>query len=115
MTQLCLLLRRHYPKSRSQYSVCRAHRDLCRDCQVKYELLWGMLGKSDLWRQLALSLALNWLVGPALMVGLAWDRSSLQPHASQGGYPECRVAPTTLPRVPATFAVQFARHQIVSL
>ncbi len=40
--------------------------------QVKYELLWGMLSGTGLWKQLALSVALNWVVGPLLMVGLAW-------------------------------------------
>ena len=61
-----------------------SYADLATTVQVKYELLWGMLGKTDLWRQLALSLALNWLVGPALMVGLAWATLPDQPDYRNG-------------------------------
>lgn len=35
-------------------------------------MLGTMFRRPDMWRQLAASLALNWLVGPALMTGLAW-------------------------------------------
>ena len=40
--------------------------------QVKYELLWGMLSATNLWKQLAVSVVLNWVIGPLLMVGFAW-------------------------------------------
>jgi len=53
--------------------------------QVKYELLWGMLSGTGLWKQLALSVALNWIVGPLLMVGLAW--ATLPDQASGNGIP----------------------------
>ena len=42
------------------------------------------MGKSGLWRQLALSLVLNWLVGPALMVALAWATLPDQPDYRNG-------------------------------
>ena len=37
-----------------------------------------MLSATGLWKQLALSVVLNWLVGPLLMVGLAWATLSDQ-------------------------------------
>ena len=40
--------------------------------KVRYENIWEMLHTPSLWAQLALSLVLNWIVGPALMTGLAW-------------------------------------------
>ena len=33
-------------------------------CKVRYELLLELFRSRDLWRQVALSLVLNWLVGP---------------------------------------------------
>ncbi|KAG6546295.1 hypothetical protein Mapa_012336 [Marchantia paleacea] len=41
-------------------------------CKVRFELLGEMLRGSQLRSNLLLSLALNWVVGPALMTGLAW-------------------------------------------
>lgn len=41
-------------------------------CKVPYELLAGVLRTRELKRQLAVSFALNWLVGPLLMTGFAW-------------------------------------------
>lgn len=41
-------------------------------CKVRYELLWSLLSEKGLWQQLVTSLALNWLIGPLLMTGLAW-------------------------------------------
>lgn len=41
-------------------------------CKVRYELLYKMLRRGRLGKNLAISLVLNWLVGPALMTGLAW-------------------------------------------
>ncbi|KAI7841530.1 hypothetical protein COHA_004701 [Chlorella ohadii] len=40
--------------------------------KVRYELLGGMFRQRAMWGQLGMSAALNWLVGPALMTGLAW-------------------------------------------
>ena len=40
--------------------------------QVRYELLGQMFRDRSLWRQLALSVVLNWLLGPLIMTGLAW-------------------------------------------
>ncbi len=41
-------------------------------CKVRYELLWSLLSEKGVWQQMVTSLALNWLVGPLLMTGLAW-------------------------------------------
>lgn len=41
-------------------------------CKVRYEVLLKMIRTGGLARNLVLSLVLNWLVGPALMTGLAW-------------------------------------------
>lgn len=40
--------------------------------QVRYGLLGEMFRDRSLWRQLLLSVALNWLIGPLVMTGLAW-------------------------------------------
>jgi ACR3 family arsenite transporter len=40
--------------------------------KVRYELLGRLLGQRAVAKQLAVSTFLNWLVGPALMTGLAW-------------------------------------------
>ena len=40
--------------------------------QVRYEVLGELLRSAAIRRQLAASVALNWLVGPLLMTGLAW-------------------------------------------
>ncbi|GAQ89538.1 arsenite transporter [Klebsormidium nitens] len=41
-------------------------------CKVRYELLGKQLLEPDLRNQLAISFVLNWLIGPALMTGIAW-------------------------------------------
>lgn len=41
-------------------------------CKVKYEVLGELLKDKVLWYNMMLSLFLNWVVGPALMTGLAW-------------------------------------------
>lgn len=41
-------------------------------CKVKYEVLGELLRDRVLWYNMMLSLFLNWVVGPALMTGLAW-------------------------------------------
>lgn len=40
--------------------------------KVQYELLPTLLVSRKLWTQLAVSLVLNWVIGPFLMLGLAW-------------------------------------------
>ena len=39
---------------------------------MRYELLGEMFRDRGLWRQLALSIILNWVLGPLIMTGLAW-------------------------------------------
>ncbi|KAL3692886.1 hypothetical protein R1sor_006537 [Riccia sorocarpa] len=41
-------------------------------CKVRYELLWGMMLRGSLRKNILISLVLNWLIGPALMTALAW-------------------------------------------
>jgi ACR3 family arsenite transporter len=41
-------------------------------CKVRYELLGEMFRGKGMWRQVAMSLVLNWMVGPLFMTGLAW-------------------------------------------
>ncbi|KAG6545781.1 hypothetical protein Mapa_012742 [Marchantia paleacea] len=41
-------------------------------CKVRYELLYKMIRRGRLGKNLAISIVLNWLIGPALMTGLAW-------------------------------------------
>eukprot|EP00897_Mesotaenium_endlicherianum_P008663 jgi/Mesen1/7825/ME000417S07137 len=41
-------------------------------CKVRYELMGSLLRSRELLRHIGLSLVLNWVVGPALMTGLAW-------------------------------------------
>ncbi len=40
--------------------------------KVQYERLPQMFATRRLWYQLAVSLVLNWILGPLLMLGLAW-------------------------------------------
>lgn len=40
--------------------------------KVKYEILPSMLRRRELLRQLGISTFMNWVIGPALMTGLAW-------------------------------------------
>ncbi|KAI9817647.1 MAG: hypothetical protein M1832_004651 [Thelocarpon impressellum] len=51
-------------------------------CKVRYETLHLLLWSRALWKQVLLSLVLNWLVGPLVMTGLAWaflpDRAGLR-------------------------------------
>ncbi|KAG6003021.1 hypothetical protein E4U21_002456 [Claviceps maximensis] len=41
-------------------------------CNVRYETLHTILGKTALWKQVGLSLVLNWIVAPLFMLALAW-------------------------------------------
>src|ERR1700761_3429976 len=41
-------------------------------CKVRYETLHLLLKQRSLWKQVAVSFALNWLISPLLMVALAW-------------------------------------------
>ncbi|KAG6247156.1 hypothetical protein E4U24_003306 [Claviceps purpurea] len=51
-------------------------------CNVRYETLHVILGKAALWKQVAFSLVLNWLIAPFFMLALAWaflpDESNLR-------------------------------------
>ncbi|KAJ7284237.1 hypothetical protein O6H91_Y344300 [Diphasiastrum complanatum] len=53
-------------------------------CKVRYEVLGKMFRNGRLIRNLMLSLVLNWLVGPALMTGLAWATLPDLPHYRTG-------------------------------
>lgn len=51
-------------------------------CKVKYESLHTMFAHRQIWYQIGLSIFINWLIAPLLMLGLAWaflpDRSELR-------------------------------------
>lgn len=39
---------------------------------MRYELLGSILRTRWVWRQIGISLVVNWLIGPAVMTALAW-------------------------------------------
>lgn len=41
-------------------------------CKVRYEILPGLFMQKDMQRQMLFSVFLNWVIGPAIMTGLAW-------------------------------------------
>ncbi|TKA33173.1 hypothetical protein B0A50_00726 [Salinomyces thailandicus] len=51
-------------------------------CKVRYETLHLLLKTKELWRQIAISFVLNWIIAPLFMVALAWaflpDRQELR-------------------------------------
>eukprot|EP00877_Chromochloris_zofingiensis_P010831 jgi/Chrzof1/6000/Cz17g00070.t1 len=52
--------------------------------KVKYELLGLLLRQKAVAKQFTVSFILNWVIGPALMVGLAWACLSDLPHYRNG-------------------------------
>lgn len=40
--------------------------------KVQYEKLPSVLSTSRLWKHIGISIGLNWIIGPFLMLGLAW-------------------------------------------
>lgn len=40
--------------------------------KVQYEALPKLLSQRSMWMHALISLALNWIVGPFIMLGLAW-------------------------------------------
>lgn len=51
-------------------------------CKVRFETLHLLLREKELWRQIAISFVLNWIIAPLLMTALAWaflpDRQELR-------------------------------------
>ncbi|KAF1825628.1 arsenical-resistance protein ACR3 [Dissoconium aciculare CBS 342.82] len=51
-------------------------------CKVRFETLHLLMRSRELWKQIAISFGLNWIVAPLLMTGLAWaflpDRQGLR-------------------------------------
>ncbi|KAJ3074893.1 hypothetical protein HK102_005709, partial [Quaeritorhiza haematococci] len=41
-------------------------------CKVRYEELSKIFSTPEVWKQLGVSMVLNWIIGPLLMTGLAW-------------------------------------------
>ncbi|KAH7103348.1 sodium bile acid symporter family-domain-containing protein [Auriculariales sp. MPI-PUGE-AT-0066] len=41
-------------------------------CKIRYESLHELLAHKGIWKQIAFSLFMNWIVAPFLMLGLAW-------------------------------------------
>ena len=52
--------------------------------QVRYEIMGEMFRTRDIWLQLTISVVLNWILGPLLMVGLAWATLPDLPHYRNG-------------------------------
>ncbi|KAG5950548.1 hypothetical protein E4U53_004874 [Claviceps sorghi] len=53
-------------------------------CNVRYETLPAILKSAALWKQICLSLVLNWLVAPLFMLALAWAFLPDEPHLRSG-------------------------------
>ncbi|KAG5947108.1 hypothetical protein E4U59_002088 [Claviceps monticola] len=53
-------------------------------CNVRYETLHVILGKIALWKQVAFSLVLNWLIAPFFMLALAWAFLPDEPSLRSG-------------------------------
>jgi ACR3 family arsenite transporter len=62
-------------------------------CKVRYETLPLLLTHRALWKQIAFSLVVNWIIAPLFMVGLAWaflpDRSDLRTGLIYVGIARC--------------------------
>ncbi|KAK9476259.1 sodium bile acid symporter family-domain-containing protein [Lipomyces japonicus] len=62
-------------------------------CKVQFESLHKLLTVKALWTQVAISLAINWIVAPLVMVGLAWiflpDRPELREGLIMVGVARC--------------------------
>ena len=41
-------------------------------CKVRYELVGKMMKSKELGQNILMSMVMNWIIGPALMTGLAW-------------------------------------------
>ncbi|QUC22734.1 uncharacterized protein UV8b_06975 [Ustilaginoidea virens] len=53
-------------------------------CNVRYEALPDMFRHGALWKQLAFSVLLNWIVAPFVMLGLAWAFLPDEPRLRSG-------------------------------
>ncbi|KAG6015038.1 hypothetical protein E4U43_005862 [Claviceps pusilla] len=53
-------------------------------CNVRYETLHTVLGNAALWKQVVLSLVLNWIVAPLFMLALAWAFLPDEPNLRSG-------------------------------
>ncbi|KAG5917237.1 hypothetical protein E4U42_007325 [Claviceps africana] len=53
-------------------------------CNVRYETLPAMLTSAALWKQIGLSLVLNWVVAPLFMLALAWAFLPDEPRLRSG-------------------------------
>ncbi|EUC40118.1 hypothetical protein COCMIDRAFT_41507 [Bipolaris oryzae ATCC 44560] len=62
-------------------------------CKVRYETLYCLFRTRALWVQIGLSIFMNWIIAPLLMLGLAWaflpDRSDLRTGLISVGLARC--------------------------
>jgi len=62
-------------------------------CKVRYETLPLLLTHQAMWKQIAFSLVVNWIIAPLFMVGLAWaflpDREDLRTGLIYVGIARC--------------------------
>ncbi|KAI1760083.1 arsenical-resistance protein ACR3 [Hypoxylon sp. FL1150] len=53
-------------------------------CKVRYEVLHEIFAHRGIWKQIAFSVFMNWIVAPFLMLGLAWACLPDQPELRTG-------------------------------
>lgn len=41
-------------------------------CKIQYERIHIVLSKKYIWKQIAISIFINWVIGPVVMTALAW-------------------------------------------
>ncbi|KAK8061675.1 sodium bile acid symporter family-domain-containing protein [Apiospora phragmitis] len=62
-------------------------------CKVRYESLHDIMSHRGIWKQIAFSVFMNWIVAPFLMLGLAWaflpDKSELRADLILVGLGRC--------------------------
>ena len=62
-------------------------------CKVRFETLHLLLKERELWKQIAISFVLNWIIAPLFMTGLAWaflpDRRELRDGLIYVGVARC--------------------------
>ncbi|EEA19161.1 arsenicals resistance [Talaromyces marneffei ATCC 18224] len=53
-------------------------------CKVRYESLHHVFREREIWRQIAFSIFVNWIIAPFFMLGLAWAFLPDQPELREG-------------------------------
>lgn len=53
-------------------------------CNIEYEVLHLVFQEKGIWKQIGFSLFINWIIGPFLMLGLAWAFLPDEPELREG-------------------------------